>query len=258
MNAVEERPDVVPSTVLAAEQRRNRPAGIAAMVAVLASFAALVVLVGSTEAGSRSTVSARALRDADQHASTLWAAVGLRSLSLVAIAIVGAHLVWLIGHREVVPRTMRVLAVAAPLAIAAAVIASNIALIDSAHSFVSHGLQTEARAKHLLRDGAGQRITSVATIATALAFSVWLGWASLAGSRVGLMTKFLGYFGAGGAIASVIIPVAGQGLVIGWLGSVAVLLLGWWPGGRGPAWTTGEIGPWISEPPGRARRQAGG
>jgi hypothetical protein len=31
-----------------------------------------------------------------------------------------------------------------------------------------------------------------------------------------------------------------------WLGAVGLLFLGRWPGGRGPAWETGEAEPWPS------------
>jgi hypothetical protein len=239
---------------LAREARRNRPVGAVAIVSVLASFAALVLLVGSTSPGTRATASKRSLELADADAGLLWGAVSLRVLSLVAIAFVGAYLVALVAAREEAPRAMRILAIAAPIGMIIAVVASQVALVDAAHQFVSGGARTEDRAKDLLRNGAGQRITSVATILTAVAFSVWLGWTSLAAARVGLLTKFMGYFGVGGAVASVIVPVAGQGLVIGWLGSIGILLLGWWPGGRGPAWTTGAAGEWN---PGRADKNQG-
>ncbi len=234
---------VVPPEVLAREQPRNRIAGLFAIASVIASFAALMILVGSTKAGKQDTASLRSLQQADTDANTLWGAVGLRSLSLIALALVGAHLVSLIAAREQTPRAMRILALAAPIALVLATVASQITLLDAADTFAS-GPQTEARAKDLLTEGTGQRITSVATIGAALMFSIWLGWTSLAAARVGLMTRFMGYFGVGGAVASVIVPVAGQGLVIGWIGSVGILLLGWWPGGRGPAWTTGKVAPW--------------
>jgi hypothetical protein len=73
-------------------------------------------------------------------------------------------------------------------------------------------------------------------------------------ARVGLLTKTLGYWGVGAAVAAVLVPVAGQGLVMGWLASVALLLLGWWPGGRGPAWTSGTAMPWD---PGTEDRRGG-
>lgn len=235
---------VVPPETLREEARRNPRVGLLAVVSVLASFAALAVLVGSTTAGTPDTASKRSLEQADQNAGLLWAAVSLRSLSLVCIAIVAVHLVSLVAVREQTPRAMRILAVAAPVGIIVSVVASQFALVDAANQFVSGGAQTNDRAEELLREGAAQRITSVATIFTAVAFSVWMGWTSLAASRVGLLTTFMGYFGVGGALASVIIPVAGQGLVIGWFGSIGILLLGWWPGGRGPAWTHGEVGKW--------------
>ncbi|MCW3016912.1 MAG: hypothetical protein JWO02_4004 [Solirubrobacterales bacterium] len=247
---------VVPRAVLEQEARRNRPVGAVAIVSVIASFAALAVLVGSTSPGTTDTASKRSLEQADRDAGLLWGAVGLRVLSMVAIALVAAHLVSLIAVREQTPRMMKILAVGAPIGIIVAVIASQFALLDAASEFVGHGAQTDDRAKDLLTNGGAQRITSVATIVTALAFSVWLGWTSLAASRVGLITKFMGYFGVGGALASVLVPVAGQGLVIGWFGSIGILLLGWWPGGRGPAWTTGEVGQWnagAADKPSRRR-----
>ncbi len=230
--------------VLAHEGQRNRRVGWVAVAAVGASFAALLVLVGSAPPGSDGSVSVRALQQAGQDPGLLWAAVGLRAVGLVMTAVVCVHLVALIAAREQTPRTMRVLAVVAPLVIAAVAIASNVALMDSAQAFGGHGAQTERRAQDLLTDTGVQRVTSVAAIAAAFMFSVWLGWASLAAARVGLLTRFLGYFGVGGALASAFLPVAGHGLILGWLGSVGILLLGWWPGGRGPAWTTGRVAPW--------------
>lgn len=234
----------VPRDVLARERRRNPRVGIVAVVSVAASFAALAILVGSQRAGTQATASIRALAQADADTGTMWAAVTLRSVALAATIIVGLHLVRLIDARENVPRALRILALAAPLALIAATVASQITLVDAAHVFTEHGARTEARAKHLLSDSPSQRLASLATIGAAAAFAVWLGWTALAAARVGLTTKFMGYFGVGGAVASVIVPIAGQGMVIGWLGSIGVLLLGWWPGGRGPAWSTGQVGPW--------------
>jgi hypothetical protein len=195
------------------------------------------------------------LQQADADAGTMWAAVTLRSVALAATIIVGLYLARLIGAREQAPRAMRILAVAAPVALIAATITSQITLADAAHAFAGHGARTEARAKHLLSDSPSQRVAALATIGAAAAFAVWFGWTALAAGRVGLTTKFMGYFGVGGAVASVIVPIAGQGMVIGWFGSVGVLLLGWWPGGRGPAWTTGQVGPWNAGLPGKSARR---
>jgi len=37
-----------------------------------------------------------------------------------------------------------------------------------------------------------------------------------------------------------------------WLGALGALLVGRWPGGRGPAWETGEADPWPSSAERRA------
>lgn len=238
----------VPADMLAREARQNPWVGGVAIASVAASFAALIILVGSQTAGTRDNAAMRSLQQADRDAGPLWTAVGLRSFALAATVVVGLYLLRLIGAREPVPRVMRIFAVVAPVALIATTIASQVTLVDAAHTFFAHGARTDARAKDLMTDTTAQRGAALGTIAAALAFSVWFGWTALAASRVGLMTKFMGYFGVGGAVASVIVPVAGQGMIIGWLGSAGILMLGWWPGGRGPAWTSGRVGPWNAGP----------
>jgi hypothetical protein len=71
--------------------------------------------------------------------------------------------------------------------------------------------------------------------------------------RVGLLTPFMGVLGAiAGAL--VVIPLAGvSSLILAfWLAALGVLLIGRWPGGRGPAWESGEAEPW---PTARQRMQ---
>jgi len=41
-----------------------------------------------------------------------------------------------------------------------------------------------------------------------------------------------------------------------WLGALGMVFLGRWPGGRGPAWETGEAEPWPSAAQRRARLTA--
>ncbi len=63
--------------------------------------------------------------------------------------------------------------------------------------------------------------------------------------RVGLLTPFMGILGAiAGAL--VVFQLAGISAIVQafWLGALGALFLGRWPGGRGPAWETGEADPW--------------
>ena len=71
--------------------------------------------------------------------------------------------------------------------------------------------------------------------------------------RVGLLTPFMGILGAiSGAL--VVFQLAAVSAVVQafWLGALGALFLGRWPGGRGPAWETGEAEPW----PTAAQRRA--
>jgi hypothetical protein len=62
---------------------------------------------------------------------------------------------------------------------------------------------------------------------------------------VGLLTTFMGILGAiSGAL--IVFQFAGVSAIVQafWLGALGVLFLGRWPGGRGPAWESGEAEPW--------------
>lgn len=75
--------------------------------------------------------------------------------------------------------------------------------------------------------------------------------------RVGLLTPFMGILGAiaGGLI---VFQLAGVSAIVQgfWLGALGMVFLGRWPGGRGPAWETGEAEPWPSAAQRRARLTA--
>ena len=53
--------------------------------------------------------------------------------------------------------------------------------------------------------------------------------------RAALLDRFLAYWGFGACGALVLLPV-GDAMFIGWLGSVGIMALGYWPGGRPAAW----------------------
>jgi hypothetical protein len=80
------------------------------------------------------------------------------------------------------------------------------------------------------------------TIGLAFAFVML----SLNAMRAGLLSRFMGILGIiVGALT--VLPILPQGLPVVqmfWLGALGVLYLGVWPGGRGPAWETGEAIPW--------------
>jgi hypothetical protein len=66
--------------------------------------------------------------------------------------------------------------------------------------------------------------------------------------RAGLMSQFMAILGviAGVLMVLRLMPLVPEIVQAFWLGAMGALLLGNWPGGRGPAWETGEPDPWPS------------
>lgn len=125
---------------------------------------------------------------------------------------------------------------------------------DVARDFLASGARTDTRADALLdaaREAGALRFLGFGTFASAIVFGIWVSIASLEASRVGLITRFLGVFGIGAGIATALLPSAGFVLFLGWMGSVALLMVGYWPGGRPPAWDAGVAITWdgVDGPP---------
>jgi hypothetical protein len=65
--------------------------------------------------------------------------------------------------------------------------------------------------------------------------------------RVGLMTRFVGIIGiVVGALY--VLPIFAGPLILQvfWIGALIAIFIDRWPGGRGEAWETGEVGVWLS------------
>jgi hypothetical protein len=87
-----------------------------------------------------------------------------------------------------------------------------------------------------------------------------LGWVviCLNAMRVGLLTRFMGVLGIiCGAL--IVLPILSPLPIVQtfWLGAMALLLLGRWPNGVPPAWSTGEALPWPSQQAAREARKRG-
>jgi hypothetical protein len=75
--------------------------------------------------------------------------------------------------------------------------------------------------------------------------------------RVGLMSNFIGILGIIVGVLMVL-PIFGSLPIVQlfWFGALAALFLDRWPGGRGPAWETGEADPWPTAQEIREQRDA--
>jgi hypothetical protein len=147
-----------------------------------------------------------------------------------------------------VPSWFIYLVVAAPLLFAVSTVAGAFEAIDLADKFASgEPIRGDAGADRA-RDLGG---TNAVLVALATAGTVGLAFLfvmlPLRARRVGLLSPFMGILGAiAGAL--VVFQLTGISSVIQafWLGALGMLFLDRWPGGRGPAWESGQPEPWPS------------
>lgn len=220
--------------------------------AALSAFAAALLLVAGTIVRQAVALSDKPDDDREfllainDNSGAFLASSALQALAFLALIGVFLYLSRaVLARRPGLPGMLIWLGVLGPLLLAVAGVLSDLARLDIADDFVASGAQTEARAEDLLEDRsvAAAAIGSAGTLAMALAFVFF----SINAMRVGLLSRFMGVVGALiGALY--VLPVLAGPLVVQlfWLIALGVLFLGAWPGGRGPAWATGEAVEWPS------------
>ena len=163
-------------------------------------------------------------------------------------------------RRPEIPGVVGVLAVLGPVLYAVGFVVAQVALVSVAGDFAG-GERTDARAGRLLTEGQFRFVGTVGLAGrVALGFAFFL--VSLHAMRAGLLGRFVGTMGmVVGALF--VLPLFAEGpavLLTFWLGAVTLLVLDRWPGGRGPAWRTGEATPWpgIEQRAAAARERGGG
>ncbi|HEU0023436.1 MAG TPA: hypothetical protein VFQ12_02315 [Thermoleophilaceae bacterium] len=137
-----------------------------------------------------------------------------------------------------------------PLLFATGTLLGAIDRIDVADQFAAGGVirgqAGEDRAEDLVGDIslAAPILLNVGGLATA----ILLVLVSVNAMRVGLFSRFIGILGiiVGALLVLPLFPGAPLVLQTFWLGALGVLLLGRWPGGRGPAWETGAADAWLT------------
>lgn len=237
-----------PSEALRSEKRTARIAGIVAISSVALTFAAVIVRLSGVEPDPEGGAAGQAaqFREFDDSAASAAIAVGLRVIGILAVIFVAKFLYDAIRMREpTAPKYVLQLGIIAPSVVAAMALLGYFAFSAVVADFVDlpAQAQTNDRADELSDDDVLLRLQTVGQIVGQIVFAAWLGLVSAAAVGVGLLPKFLGYFGYGAAAALILAPFAGEALFIGWLGSVALLALNAWPGGRPPAWDSGKAEP---------------
>lgn len=230
---------------LSTEGRRARLAGVAGTLAVLSIIASLTAARSLAEGvaidlqgGSEAL---EGLRQFEAARETVGAVYGFQSLAYALLIPFGLFLwsacrarrpevsVWLARSSVVVPA----------LAALSGIVAFG-ALIEVGDAFRASPDQTEATALALTSGSSLLRIFSAAAETAPWVVGVWVAWLAYELMRTGLTTRSVAVFGIAAAVVPIIAPPVGTGVLIGWVGSVAVILFGYWPGGRPPAWEAGR------------------
>jgi hypothetical protein len=229
------------------EARWSRPAAIASFAAGLMLLVSAMIFFPEDREGIQRAPDLLLSID-DQSGAYLASAL----LTAVAALLLGGIFYYLFRAIQArgggVPQWFVYLVVAAPLMFAIGGAIYAVQAIDIADQFASgrpiRGDAGDDRARELSDiSGVLVALQTAGTVGVAFLFVML----PLRARRVGLFTAFMGILGAiAGAL--VVFQLAGVSAVVQafWLGALGALFLGRWPGGRGPAWESGEPEPWSS------------
>jgi hypothetical protein len=243
---------------LAWEARAGKPAAAAAVMAGVTGFAGYV-LSQLIRAGSDDG-SDGFLREIDERNTDFIASAALQAVSFLLLLVPLLYLFRATRYRRPqFSQTAAILAALGAVTLAVAVIVQQLRLVDIASDFFpfevadnagelsgdeyAEAVDPDKAAEERIQDEIGPALPGIVAGGTlALAFSVVM--ITLNAMRVGLLSRFMGVLGIGMGVMFVI-PFGIQPILqLYWLAALALIFINRWPGGRGPAWQTGEAIPW--------------
>jgi hypothetical protein len=233
-----------PAETIERERRWATPAALGTLLAVGLSFASLILLSSTFGANGN----AELLRKIDADSGTLVLTYVIRALGSALLAIPLVYLFRATEARSEKVRSQLIgLAIAGPLFMAAFAIFTGLSLHDAAPAFVAkHVTGSKSHmddvAQNVINDSAFRNLAAGFGIAGALGFAFAMAYTSLHAMRVGLLSRFWGSLGVALGVGSILFP---QYTLI-WIIYLGLLIAGWVPRGRPPAWDSGEAIPWPS------------
>lgn len=249
---------------LAWEKRWATPAGLCALAAVAFVIGAIVVasnVVGSGDGDSE------LLRNAHAHEQAQMISSILQAIGVGLLAVPLYYLFRAARERSDAVRGQLVgVVIAAPLFLAALAILSGVSTLEAASDFVTKELpqlvakgvgQNSDRANEVasdaIKDASLRSLAAGFGLGGQLGFVIAMVYTCLHAMRTGLLTRFWGSLGmALGAVSFIFFQFA-----LLWFLYLAVLFLGRVPGGKPPAWASGEAEPWPTPAEKAAAEMAG-
>lgn len=229
---------------LAWEERAGTPAAVAAFGVALLTVAAGLYLPAALSSNPDGDY--ELLRAADTESSDFIVSAVLQSLGFLLVIPVMLYLYRAARYRHPQLRpSAAVLLVLGAVTLAVATVLGQLERIDIAGSFFpehARGSDLDEVATDYVKDEYSRALQGF-TLGGSIALGVGLGMTALNAMRAGLLSRFMGVLGIFVGVL-LVIPLGVQILQLFWFAALALLFRGRWPGGRGPAWETGEATPW--------------
>lgn len=231
--------------ILERERRWATPAALLTIFAVVLFAISLVLLASTYSADGNAEV----LRKIDENSGTFVLASILRGIGAALLVVPILYLFEAVSARsERVRRQLIGLVVAGPLFLAVATFLNASVLPDAASDFVARGVvgtgdHADEIADNVIADQSLQGAGVGLLIGGGFAFAIGTAYTCFHAMRTGLLTRFLGSLGMALGVASVINAQFFQFMLL-WIVYLGLLIGGWTPRGRPPAWEAGEAVPW--------------
>lgn len=134
--------------------------------------------------------------------------------------------------------------IVSPILLAISLVVAYFAYKAAADAFLSPG-QYDTNSNDVANDVFYNQFPTQVRTGLGLAGSLGLAFTTvflaLNGMRAGLMTRFWGTLGMAIGIGTLLF---GSVMLLGYMLLIALLITGWWPGARPPAWDAGQAVPW--------------
>jgi hypothetical protein len=235
------------------EARWGRPVAFATLAAALLLLVASMTFIPKNRQGIEATPDLL-LSINDQSGSYLASEITSAVGTLLLVATFYYLFRAVTARAGGIPRWFIYIVIGAPIAYAVSRVIYSLEAVDIADKFAS--------GSPIRGEAGGNRasdLSDISPVVLALQTAGTVGVAflfvmlPLRARRVGLLTSFMGMLGViAGALIVFPFPTISSVVQAFWLGALGALFLGRWPGGRGPAWASGEAEPW----PTAAQRRA--
>lgn len=231
-----------PAPEAAAEKASAKRFGLLTVATALVSFAAVIAQLS----GQNPNTKGKAQEFKSFDTGLAFAATGMKVVSMLMLIGVGWFLFRAIQRREpTAPNYVLILGIVAVVFVALVSVANAVSFNSVVNEFLDlpSGQQTNDKADDLLNDNIVSRLGLVLGYGSAAVFGAWLVILCAGAIGVGLMPRYLGYFGYGTAAMGILAGPTGGAFLVIWIVAVALLMLDQWPGGRPRSWETGRAEP---------------